>query len=228
MGIEPFLLIFIVAGMFLVQAARALREALMDRLQFSLETGREVKALALRTHMHRTAGSDHWRAGAADDDVELVYAPFPALRIRQLVTQATGVRPPLLSRHLAWLAPSVLVLVRFPAPLLKAHTPLRIASSSTAVPDADRVQLHNVVLDQVLRVRTEAPDEVRRLLSDRAVHEPLLELLATHPMSVVTEQVVALWCTRAVADPEPLVTLAVEVAHALRQATQPQQTTAQS
>lgn len=217
MGIEPFLLIFIIAGMFFVQAGRALREQLADRLEFSLATIQGARQLADRQQMSPGDGSQDWFALRDGLILELHAERYPARRIRRLLHTATGVRHRAIGDQLGWLAPSVLVLVRLPEPVAPR---LLISQRPSVVPKVSRISLHNPVLDQLLRAQGSDPDRIRALLADEEVHAPLIELLGRHPLSVVTEQVVALWYCRAVADPQPLVELAVEVATALRGAAQ--------
>ena len=215
MGIEPFLLVFIVAAMFVVQAGRALVGRLSDRLEFSEDTRRGVHALAARHHMLPDRESGSWLSGRDGLDVQVWFDRYPGWRAQRILLRETGVRQREIGEHLAWLAPSVLVIVRFPAALVPD---LRVSPRSQIVAEPDRLDLHSPVLQHILRVRG-APDHVvRRLISNPGVHEPLMELLGRHPLSVITERAVAVWCTRPVDDPEPLVDLAVEAAVALRTA----------
>ncbi len=217
MGIEPFLLILIIAGMFFLQAGRALSERLWDRIAFSLATRQGVRQLADRAQMQPDRGEGSWRVhdAAHDLQIELCADRYPARRIRRRLSEATGVWQRSLRAEIDWLAPSTLVLVRLPEPVVERAL---ISQRPSVVPKVCKIALHNPVLDQLLRVQSTEPARVAALLADGDVHEPLIELLGRHPLSVVTEQVVALWCVKAVADPQPLVDLALEVAIALRRA----------
>lgn len=213
MGIEPFLLVLIVVAMFLVQAGRALFERLQDRIDFSSATLLGVQAFAKRQRLLVDRRSGGWLTGHDGLDVQLWFDAFPAREIREVMRREVGVRPVRVRRHLGWLAPSVLVVVRLPRPLARR---LRVSALPGLVPDSARVPLHNPVLDQLVRVSSTDAGRARELLTPPEVHQPLLEMLGTHPLSVVTESAVALWCAQPVADPEPLIALAAEIAQGLR------------
>ncbi|HHO50115.1 MAG TPA: hypothetical protein ENK18_04395 [Deltaproteobacteria bacterium] len=213
MGIEPFLLVFIIAGMFFVQAGRALSEQLRDRLSFSLATVEGARQLADRQQMSQGDGGRCWHSEHEGLRLELHAEGYPARRIGRLLAEATGVRQRRIREDLGWLAPSILVLVWLPEPVAPR---LLISQRPSVVPKVSRIPLHNPVLDQLLRVQASDPARARALLAHEDVHGPLIELLGRHPLSVVTGEVVALWYCRAVADPQPLVDLALEVAGALR------------
>ncbi|MEN0062523.1 MAG: hypothetical protein AAGA48_10270 [Myxococcota bacterium] len=241
MGIEPLLLIGIVLAMFLVQVVRAAHNALTDRVEYALLTmdgaGEHAKRRAMAPEAIPVralvpvnpvdAGRPAFlipdndaRAWTQDRPggllVRMVASrwPGPARRAMRL---ATGVHQRRIRHHHKWLAPSILVLVTLPRNLVPG---LLISPRPLVVKPHEQLDLHSPVLDHVLRVATDQPDRTRRLLLDAQVHEPLIEMMAMHPLSVVTGQVVALWCTQAVNDPEPLVQLAEEVARALLQATE--------
>ena len=213
MGIEPLLLALIVAAMFVVQAVRALAERFQDRIEFAQATLLGVRALAARHRMLPDRAGGGWVDGREGLDVHVWFDAYPARHIRRVLHQETGVRARRFRRHLHWMAPSILVVVRMPRSL---GLDLRMSALDHVVPRRRRVPLQSPVLDQLLRVQADDPDRARRLLTPPEVHEPLMDLLGNHPLSVVTEDAIALWCARAVDDPEPLVDLAVEVAIALR------------
>ncbi len=192
MGIEPLFLVAVVAVMFLVQAARALHERVGDRLLDARWTSEAVAELTGET------------------PVDLRFAPWPGTEAKHVVHDATGVWQRGIHRYLGWLEPSVVVVVRLERPTVTGF----VASQRPSVVRRP-IALHNPVLDQLLRVRADDEEAARALVSDPRVHEPLVELLGRHPLSVVTGDVVALWCARPVGDPQALVDLALELAEAM-------------
>lgn len=211
MGIEPLLLVVILVAMFFVQAGRALVERLQDRLEFSEATRLGVQALTARHQMLPDRDHGGWLAGRDGLSVQVWFDAYPALQVRRVLSLHTGVLQRSQWSHLAWLAPSVLVVVKLNRPLPGT---LRICRRQSARPTG--IDLRDPVLAQLLRVHSDDSVKTRAQLARRDLREPLLELLGAHPLSVVTHDTVALWCTRAVDDPEPLVELAVEVAAALQ------------
>lgn len=211
MGIEPFLLVAIVVGMFFVQAGRAAVSRIQDRLEFSEATRLGVQSLTARHQMLPDQTHGGWLSGREGLSVQVWFDAFPGLSVRRILNLHTGFLPANVHRHLGWFAPSVLVVVRLTEPL---PATLRICRR-----DASRsrgIALRDPVLGQMLRVHTDDVVAVHERLAHPALREPLLELMGTHPLSVITHDTVALWCARAVDDPEPLVQLAVEVAAALQ------------
>lgn len=242
MGIEPILLIGIVVAMFLVQVVRAAHNALTDRLEYALLTmdgaGEHASQRAMAPEPLPGAAlttaappgpqllavrdrppspwARSWSTLRPDGrTVRLVASRRPG-PVRQAVYLATGVRQRFIDRHRKWLAPSVLVLVTLPRTVVEGLT---ISPRALVVPDAGRLDLRSPVLDHLLRVATDEPSRTSAILADPSVHEPLIELMAMHPLSIVTGRVVALWCAQAVHDPEPLLDLALEVSDALLAAT---------
>jgi len=230
-GIEPFLIVGIVMLMFLVQVARAGHAAVTDRLEFSLLTMDGADEHATRRAMAPEglpvptrpllpeAGPEivpsllrSWTSTRPGGLLVRLLASRRPGPVRRALHQATGVHQRAIGQHRKWLAPSILVVVQLPRDVLPG---LRISPRPGVVPDAERVPLSNPVLDHVLRLACADPAAARAAIADPALHEPLIELMAMHPLSVVTGEAVALWCTRAVRDPEPLVHLAEEVARAL-------------
>lgn len=230
----------IVVAMFLIQVARAAHTALSDRLEYAMLTmdgadehaarramaperapqlptlpgPHAVRALVpLATPVPRLPEPpwQSWTEVRTDLTVRMV-AARGAGPVGRALQEATGVRQRRVGQHRKWFAPSILILVTLPRDVTPG---MRISARPSVVPDAERVSLHNPVLDHVLRIATPDPTPIRAMVLDPHVHEPLIELMARHPLSVVTERVVALWCAQAVNDPEPLVALAEEVARAM-------------
>ena len=218
MGIEPFLLIGIVVVMFVVQAARAWFDGVRDRLEFSDATLLGVQALTARRRMLPDPRAGGWRSDRDDITVQVWFDSYPALQIRSVLAQQTGVHPPLLPSTLGWLAPSILVVVRLNEPLTTSMCISRALRKGAAGP---RLRPHNPIVGHLATVRGRPEAAIHELLERPRLQEPLMQLLGEHPLSVVTEDVVALWCTRAVDDPEPLIDLAVRVATALQDVPEP-------
>lgn len=211
MGIEPFLLVAIVGIMFLVQAARAVAERLQDRLELSEATRLGVRSLTARHHMLPDRDQGGWLSGRNGLSVQVWFDAFPARQVRRILAVHTGFVPRNQPAHLDWFAPSILIVVRLAHPLTGT---LRLCRREATRQRG--VHLDNPVLGHLLRMHTDDAEGMRRRLLDPALQEPLLEMMGTHPLSVVTHDTVALWCSQACDDPEPLVELAVEVAAALQ------------
>ncbi len=236
MGIEPFLILGIVVAMFVVQLGRAARAALADRVEYAALTMDGANEHAARLAMAPDvsppvppaalvplrATAPAWipppvrtvRAWTLHHDglhVRLLATrrPEPA---RRAVRLATGVRQRNLGQHRGWFTPSVLVVVTLPRTVAAG---LRVGTRASVVDETERLALNSPVLDQLLRVTAQDPAATRALLAEPAVHEPLIELMATHPLSVVTGRVIALWCTVPVGNPAPLVGLAEELGRAM-------------
>ena len=207
MGIEPLLCVLVFVAGFALQIVLAIRHALRERLRAGRWMAWHVSQIAGTLGLVEEGG--FWRGTVGSDTLELSVARFVPGHLATEIGVHTGYIPRWRRHAIPAAVPCTLVVLKRSRPL---PTRLRVTAMGE---QQSHMRLGDPVMDQLIRVRTRDAPAARELLRSSVVHDPLIELLGRHPLSVVTHDTIALWLTGEVRSLEPVLELVRELGEAL-------------